>query len=140
MATMQAVIEDIAATVAAISGIRSAPALPDDSLNVTPFAIIYPGTGIASPGIPGERLNLDTVIIELHVAKRDMPRDIATALPFVDSIPNALMTAFTTDQWGSTIETFTDIQWTFQDLDWMGLGTIGFRFIVTGIKRRINNT
>jgi len=140
MATLEAVIADVAATIAAVTGIRAAPASPDDNLNVTPFAITYPGTGIASPGVPGERLNLDSIVIELHVAKRDMPRDIATALPFVDSIPNALMTRFTTNQWSSTIETFATIEWTFQDLDWMGLQTIGFRFIVTGIKRRINNT
>jgi hypothetical protein len=62
---------------------------------------------------------------------------VAQSLPFVDSIPDALMSDMIDTQWQNTIDTFDAINWTFGTLGWGAVETIGFRFVISGIKRRI---
>ena len=138
MATLQDAIEHIAHVIGGIDGIRSAPAYPEEQLNVFPFAVVYPGEGEASISA-GVRLNLDTIIVELHVARKDLPRDVEKALPYVDSIPNEILDEVHT-YWGRTIDTIESITWTFGALNWGGQETLGFRFTINGIKRRVNIT
>lgn len=137
MADLSAVIAQVATKLAAVSGIRKAPANPEEQMNVFPFAVVYPGDGESTFGVPGERLSLDSIVIEVHIARKDLPRDVATSLPFADSVPNALMSDMITTQWAGTIDTFESIGWTFTSLGWGGIETLGFRFTVNGIKRRI---
>ena len=140
MATLQDAIEHIAHVIGGIDGIRSAPAYPEEQLNVFPFAATYPGEGEASFGVAGERLNLDTIIVELHVARKDLPRDMEKALPYVDSIPNEIMDELLDNKLSATVDTFESITWTFGALNWGGQETLGFRFTINGIKRRVNIT
>ncbi len=137
MATLAQVIERVAAVMSSVPGIRRAPVNPEEQMNVFPFAVVYPADGDNTFGTPGERLALDSIAIEIHVARKDLPRDIQSALPFVDSIPDALMADMVATQWAGTIDTFESISWTFGPLGWGGMDTLGFRFTVGGIKRRI---
>ena len=132
------VIEKIAACVGGISGIRAAPTYPDEQINVFPFAVVYPESGEASFGGPaGLRLNLDAVVVELHVARKDLPRDIENALPYVDSIPNEIMDELLDTKLTATVDTFESITWTFGALNWGAQETLGFRFTINGIKRLV---
>lgn len=140
MATLQDAITQAAALVAGLTGIKGAPANPTEQISQFPFCQVYPGEGTASFGVIGERLNLDTIIIELHVARKDLPRDVAAALPYVDTIPNVLMDGVLDDKWSATIDTFENVTWTFGALNWAGQETLGFRFSVNGVKRRVNIT
>lgn len=137
MATLETVLAEAMEVVAAVTGIRSAPSLPTDNFNALPFAVGYPKAGISSFGVPGERLCLDSIVIELHVARTDLAGSMDVAFPYADSIPNALHKAYKDDQWDGSIDTFEDVQWEFGNLGWGSLNTIGFRFTVTGIKRRL---
>jgi len=137
MADLSAVIAQVATTLAGVSGIRKAPVNPEEQMNVFPFAVVYPLEGVSTFGTPGERLALDSIVIEVHVARKDLPRDVATSLPFADSVPAALMSDMTATQWAGTIDTYEAINWTFTALGWGGIETLGFRFTISGIKRRI---
>lgn len=137
MADLAEVIERVAFIMASVPGIRRAPISPEEQMNVFPFAVVYPLDGESQFGTPGERLELDSLAVELHVARKDLPRDVQGALPFVDSIPDALMEDMVSTQWAGTIDTFDIISWTFGPLGWGGMDTLGFRFTVSGIKRRI---
>ena len=137
MATLAQVIERVATVVASVPGIRSAPIAPPEQMNVFPFGVVFPADGDNTFGTPGERLALDAIAVELHVARKDLPRDVQGALPFVDSIPDALMSDMVNTQWANTIDTFESISWTFGPLGWGGMDTLGFRFTVSGVKRRI---
>ena len=137
MATLAQVIERVATVLASVPGIRRAPINPEEQMNVFPFGVVYPLDGESQFGTPGERLELDSIAVELHVARKDLPRDVQGALPFVDSIPDALMSDMISTQWANTIDTFESISWTFGPLGWGGMDTLGFRFTISGVKRRI---
>jgi hypothetical protein len=140
MATLYEAITAAAALIAGLSGIREAPALPEEVLNVFPFAAIYPGGGEQTMPINRVRQDLGSIVIELHVARKDLPRDVEKAIPYVDSIPNVLFDGLDDNKWSATIDTFESITWTFGELGWNGQQTLGFRFIVNGVKRQIDVT
>jgi hypothetical protein len=137
MSSLVDVCTAVAALVASISGIRRAPTYPEESLNIFPFVVVYPGAGSENYAVPGERLSLSSIVVELHVARKDMPRDIAAAMPYGDSIPNKLMLDPTVS---GKADTFGGIEWTFGELNWGAQQTLGFRFTMLNVKRRNNVT
>ena len=137
MSTLADAISRVAQILGSVPGIRQAPEAPPEQMNVFPFAVVYPADGEHTFGTPGERLAMEAISIEIHVARKDLPRDVATSLPFADSIPDALMADMVGTQWNSTIDTFDRINWTFGTLGWGGMETIGFKFLISGVKRRI---
>jgi len=84
-----AAIQDVAD---AMTGIRYAPDYPPDSLNIFPCAICY--------GARGERQGLggngwveahDIIFCEIHVPRKDLARDVALLMPFVETFCNDLL-------------------------------------------------
>ena len=141
MATLEQVIAEVQEDIRALSGIRAAPNLAPEQMNVFPFCVVYPGSGTMSSGVPGEMLGIHSIVIELHIGRKDLPRDIDAALPFVESIPNILLKAVATtagDRFDNTVDTFTDVTYEFGPLDWGGTATIGWRFRMNGVKLRNN--
>lgn len=134
MSTVAQVLTAVAGKVATITTIKRAPTYPEEQLNVFPFAVIYASSGDEAGNTPGERISLMTVTIELHVARQDMPRDITKAIPYGDSIPDVFFNDVTI---GGVVSTFEGITWTFGALDWGAQKTLGYRFLINGIKRRI---
>jgi len=112
-------------------------------MNVFPFIVTHPGTGEWSSDVPGNKIGLHTITVELHVARKDLPRDIQKAMAYSESIPNALLKAVATvsgDKFDNTISTFDRITYTFGPLGWAGVDTIGFRFQIVGVKMQSNIT
>jgi hypothetical protein len=130
------VITQVATYLAALSGIRAAPTAPPENIQGNyPFVITRPDTGTFTTMSAAFKRGEHSIVIELHVARKDLPRDVATAMPFCDSIPNLLMSQLFDDKWGGTIDTFRDISYRFVSWNWEGgLTTIGFEFTVRGIK------
>lgn len=143
MATLDDAISEIQADIRALEGIRAAPDYAPEQLNVFPFCVVYPGSGEFVSDVPGGMRGLHSITIELHVARKDLPRDIAKAMPYVESIPNALLKTIATqggDRFGGTISTFARITYEFGPLDWGGTQTIGWRFRIEGVKIQGNIT
>ncbi len=137
MATLDDAIGEIQADIRALDGIRAAPDYAPEQMNAFPFSVVYPGSGEFTSDVPGGMKGLHSITIELHVARKDLPRDIAKAMPFVQSIPNALLKAVATqggDRFGGTIDTFGRITYEFGPLDWGATQTIGWRFRMEGVK------
>ena len=133
MATLQEIIDEIQDQVGAISGIRGAPDEPPDSIHAFPFAVAYVDGGEYHIGPPQVMTGLHTVIVELHVARKDLERDVARAMPYAKAIPNAIFSAHT-DATFTAFQTLERITYEFGPLDWSGLQTIGFRFRLEGVK------
>src|SRR3989304_8711270 len=116
-----------------LSGIKLAPASPPEQASDFPFVTGYPGDGEHIETPAGLRTGLHNVIIELHVARRDLPFDYALAIPFVDSIPNLLFSNLTS-KWAGKISTFDRISYRWGEMEWGSQKTLGIQFTVQGVK------
>lgn len=131
--SLQDVINDIQDSIGAISGIKNAPDYPPENINEYPFVVAYMGTGTIDFDAPPSTKGLHSIIVELHVARKDLPNDISIASPFVDSIPAAIMADVTL---GGTVQLFENITYEFAVMRWDAVDTIGFRFTVNGVSQR----
>ena len=137
MATLEDFIKALQADIGVIEGIRKAPDYPPENLNVFPFSVVYPGKGEWNSDTPGGKRWLGSVIVELHIARVDLARDVQAALGYHESIPNALLKPVATvngDRFASTIATFGTIDEYFGALNWANTDTIGWRWTINGIK------
>jgi hypothetical protein len=143
MATLQQVIDEIQADLRTISGIRAAPDEAPEQINLFPFVVAYPGAGRWYSDVPGSKILLASVIVELHVARKDLSRDIVAAMTYAESVPNKLLYAVahtSGDRFNNTVSTLGEINYTFGPLGWGGMDTFGFRWTITGIKLQSNIT
>jgi hypothetical protein len=119
-----------------LKAIKDAPSEPPSKVSDFPFAITYPQSGDIEwgPGYGG-KLGLHDLVVEVHVGLKDLPDAVATAIPFIDSVPNLLMSKLMTDnKWNGHIDTFQGISYTFGPLGYGGLETIGPKFIIRQVK------
>lgn len=143
MALVHNVVAAIQDKMGALPGIKSAPDYVPEDEKPFPFVIAYEGPGIWKMVIPGEMQSLATVKIELHVARKDLPRDVAQAVFYSDMIPNAIFDGMRDNQLGGTVETIGEIETSglvflqyYSDV----ANHIGYVFTVKDVKIRSNIT
>ncbi len=82
-----------------------------------PLLMVYPRTGFWRPGsASGGRSDTSnpmrwgtwTINCVVHVARRDLPWDIAAAMPFADLVPNRLFYGYHRDKFGGTVVCLSD--------------------------------
>jgi len=132
MATLQEAISQIQAEIKAISGIREAPETPPESINQFPFALCFARTGEYTIGPPEMMTGIHTIVLELHVARKDLTRDVPTAMKYAKSIPLAILVALM-NRTLTAISTMERIRYEFGPLGWGGAETIGFRFYIENV-------
>jgi hypothetical protein len=130
---LQDVIDQVQAVVRAVSGMVKAPDEPPDQLNQFPFAVCYAGTGDLHIGPPEVMHGMHTLVLEVHVARRDLTRDVQRAMPFVDTVPAALFAAYAAGTL-TALDAMGHIRYEFRPLGWGGVATLGFRFWIDGVK------
>jgi hypothetical protein len=143
MGTQLQIIQAVMDIVGAVSGIREAPDYPPEQLSDFPFAVCFPGEGTHSFSVPGERLFLGNVILEVHVSRVDLPVAVQNSIGFGDTIPNALMKFTVTTgslPLNGACDTFENVTQTFGELGWGDTQTLGYRFTITNIKARTTLT
>lgn len=133
MATLQAAIDQIQSAVGGISGIRKAPDEPPDKLSQFPIAVAYASEGVYGMGPAGSMTGVHTIVVELHVARKGMPRTVQQSMVYGKSIPNAIYDALMEGNL-SAISTLGTIRYEYGTLGWGDLATFGFRFFVEGVK------
>ena len=131
MATLKGAIEEIQDEVGSVSGIRKAPDQPPEKLTHFPYAIAYPDTGFVQQQSEGFRTHLHDIVVEIHVARKDLPRDIKAVIGYVETIPAEI--------WGNlgnytNIQTIGNISYEFTTFEYAGIETIGWRFTLEGVK------
>jgi hypothetical protein len=134
------IVQAIAAiqdTVGAVTGIRVAPDYAPDNLSIFPASVVYPRTGTIDSGPAGNMKALHNFVIEIHVDRMNLQKDLARVIPFGDSIPEALLDDPTID---GTISTFGVIDYTFGPMTWGDIPTIGWRFVVNACKLQTDIT
>lgn len=135
----QDAIDEIAADLRALQGIRAVPEEPPDSINAFPFVVAYDGGGgVWSSYTPGAKQWLGNIVVELHVGRTDLPHDFENAQIWSEVIPNALLKQVATsdgDMFNSKISTFGSITVThFGALGWGDTETFGYRWTINNVK------
>lgn len=132
MATLQDFIDQVQDAVGALSGIRGAPDEPPESINVFPFAVAYARDGTYEQQ-KGMMKGLHNVVVELHVARKDLARDVQAAMGYAKSVPNAILDA-QEDGNLAAASWLGRISYTFGPMAWAGQETIGFRFVIEDVR------
>jgi hypothetical protein len=133
MATLQGAIDQIQGQIMNVSGIRAAPSEPPEKLNMFPFAVCFTRSGIYQIGPPEVMTGLHVICIEVHVARRDLPRDIRAAMVYAKSIPNKVFSALKASSL-TAISTLGNIRYEFGPMAYGGQDTLGFRFLLEDVK------
>lgn len=133
MNSLQDIIDEIQDVVADVSGIRRAPDNPPEAMAVYPFATCFPREGYWTMTPSGMIQGVHTLWLEVHVARKDLPRDTETAIALSKSIPEAIWSAYRNQSF-THLKVMQRISYTFGVLDWLGTDTVGFRFMLEGIK------
>ena len=132
MALKEAVAE-IVDELQTISGIRRVPDEPPENNEQFPFAVVYPLTGRYTQGPAQLMKGLHSINIELHVARKDLPRDFSLVMDLIDEIPYELMKLLN-DGGYSELATIGQIEYTFGPLSWAGVETLGVTYTITNVK------
>lgn len=133
MATLQDAIDQIQAVVGAVSGIRKAPDEPPDQLNEFPFAVCMAASGSFRVGPPEIMQGVHTLVLEVHVARRDLTRDIQRLMPFAKSVPAAILAAYAAGTL-TAVQVIGGIRYELGALGWGGFETLGLRFWIEDVK------
>lgn len=135
--TVAGAIAAIAAVVDSVAGVNLSPTYPQETMNESPFAVTYLVNGEIDIGPIGTRKNLVNIAVDLLIPRRDISTDMETLLPFVDSIPAALVGEISTggDVFSGTIDTFEMLMIEFiPSVEYGGVQMIGYRFTMTNVK------
>lgn len=116
-----------------VPGLRRIPDAPPESNDQFPFAVVYPVSGSYSGHTPEDMVGLHDINIELHVTRKDLPRDFANLIDLQDDIPSALLVGIKDSDYSNLI-TFGDITYIFGALEWAGVQTLGVTYTVSGVK------
>lgn len=135
--TVQTYIEAIQDKIRVIDGIQAAPESLPDGARVFPFVIAYPGAGTIEHGpSSGTMKFLESIVVELHVARKHLPRDYDQAVYYVYEIPNAVFSALI-----AQVVAFSNITSSgLIPMDYAGQPTLGFRWTVNNVKTIQNCT
>ena len=133
MATLQEAIDRVQALVGALSDIREAPDEPPETMAVFPFAVAYALRGRWDFPSASWAIGYHTIILELHVARVDLARDVQQSMAYSESIPNALIGDITLN---STVDTITSISYTYGPLGWGDVKTFGWRYEIEVKQKR----
>jgi len=126
-------IQDIILELREISDLRKVPDEPPEQSNQFPFVTVFPEYGNYHTGPPGLVTGIHDIRMELHVVRRDLPRDYEKVINLIDEIPEKLYTTLK-DSGFSNLETFGDITYEFSALNYGGVDTLGVIYRITGVK------
>lgn len=136
MARLDEAIDQVQTYIRAISGIRAATNVPPDQINIFPFVVCFPFQGVYEISPALVKKGLHTIIIDIHMARRDLARDVEAVDEYIETIVNTLMSKLINDnRWNNKISTFDRIRYEFKEFKYGGQPTIGYRIFVEGVKQ-----
>jgi len=120
-----------------IDGLRGAPTDPPEKITAFPFAVAFPTDGEWAFGDESYDTGLHTIVLQIHTARKDLPRDVAAIIPYGELVREKLrggtngINILLPDSAGSaTVDTIDGLRYTFGKLNYEGIPTIGWSFEV----------
>lgn len=144
MASLTAAVEAIQAVIDDVDGVEHVPEAPPENLTQFQFpaVVVYAASGHWRLGTANDgtshatRWGMHTIHADLHIQRGDLALDVAAAMAFSDSIPNALIAGFVLSKFSGTVVSLGDanragtppLRYELIELNWGGLETVGWRF------------
>ena len=116
-----------------VTGLRRVPDAPPETIDQFPFAVVYPSNGTYNTHTPEDMIGLHNINVEVHVSRKDLPRDFTSLLDLQDDIPSSLLSGLKDGDY-SQLTTFGEISYTFGPLEWAGVPTLGVTYTISGVK------
>lgn len=130
LSTIKAVVDAIQDKMATITGIKSAPDYPTEQVSDFPFVTTYPGKlDNAHTNSPDQFNATWNVNVEFHLARKNLPSEVQTALEFSETMLNALFKCLKD---GNVAH--GGVEGDFTEMAWGDVQTIGYRFVVKKVK------
>ena len=101
---------------------------PPEKITTFPQAVVFPRSGSWMDGAAGTKKGIHTIVIQIHVARKDLPRDIDKAFPYGDTVPDRILSDPTLGGNVDTVVLSNGIRYIFGPLDWADSQTLGFEF------------
>jgi hypothetical protein len=130
------IVAEALAVVRGIGGISEVPENPPDQISADLFAVGYVGQGRHESGPPELRTVHHDIIIEVRTPHRDLAASIAKLMPFVDSVPNAIMyNVYMGNKLNGKIQNIGPVRCSgIMPLDYGATPCDGIRFTVSDVK------
>jgi len=133
MATVTEAIQWIQAQLRALDGVRQSYDGPPDKVAGSLTALAYPPNGEIAPSTPvGTRTDFHNVIVQLQVPLKNIERDYATLVPYIEKAAAVIISDLT---WGGNVETITAtsrrIPYTLGPATWNGIDILRLQFTVS---------
>ena len=133
MANIDDAILEIVRELRNVRDLRRVPDAPPENNDQFPFAVVYPASGRFQKESAGWMIGLHNINIELHVVRKDLPRDFTNLITLYDIIPNQLESGLENSRF-SAISTWENIVYVFGALNWAGVDTLGVTFTMNNVK------
>jgi hypothetical protein len=127
--TLTDAIAQVQTLVGGLSGIKKAPQYPPDKISQFPFAVAFPGSGEGYREDASSTRELHNIRLEIHMARKNMARDIATVIGYWKLVFDELLSVdnLTLD---GTVDTINRITYEFGPLGYADIDTIGYTFTI----------
>lgn len=125
--SMATAIANAKALVDAISGVRTVTNVPESIPIAGPSCVAYPFSGRWTQDVISHPLDeaAHTIVIEVGVKRQDLPRDVATLMPFIESVRAAIAADQTL---GGEVLAVTALSYQFGGPGVMMFSELGLRF------------
>ena len=115
---IQTMVQTIATT------IKAAPVAPPEAMNQFPFSLVYIKEFESLGGSYHWDEVVDTIVIEIHFTRQNLPSAYKAALACRIEIFEKLIAD---PRIGDSVDTFTDFRGNFGYMEYAGTGTIGWQ-------------
>ena len=133
MASIDDALLEIVREIKNVRDIRRVPDTPPESNDQFPFVVVYPASGVFQKESAGWSIALHNINIELHVARKDLPRDFTKIVTLYDRLPNQLESGLENSRF-TAITTWGNISYEFGTLQWAGVETLGVVYTMNQVK------
>jgi hypothetical protein len=129
LTTIDSVCTTLQTALGGITGIKSAPSYPTEQAPDFPFVVAYPGGGKSAVEPAGSFTALHAVLVEFHVARKNLPSDVATSLGLFEALLEMLHQTL-----GDNAVAHKEVKWEFSEMVWGDVQTLGYRFTIDDVK------
>jgi hypothetical protein len=134
VADLQDAIDQVIAVLRDVPGIRKAYDDPPEQITAFPAGVVFARSGSWKMAPVGAKTGLHNLVIQLHWDREvDLAHIVKEALPFADTVPNAVLLAFLNNELPA-LQTFEDLTYEFKPLGWGGKATVGYEWMIRNVK------
>jgi hypothetical protein len=129
--------KEIAGFIADLDDIRSAPERIPEGFTGGPFVAAHADIGTYEMGPAGRTTGLHDLLIEVHVVRRDLPRDYDKIEPLIEAISIMLQTKLTEKKY-TELQTFEGISYALEPAEYANTETLALFIRLHGVKIQTN--